>query len=92
MVIRSRVSEEDRRDSLRLYSEIDFSVLGLVDNTHATFAELFEDRIVGHSVADESGHDNSYSGGRVKKASAHLYRRISDSLRRSRCSQDQSDQ
>ena len=45
------------------YSAFEFSVLGFVDNPHATTAELPEDLVVRNRLTDEEGHDNSSEEG-----------------------------
>jgi hypothetical protein len=58
-VTRSRAGEQDRRDSRRLYSEGDLSVLGFVDDAHAA-AEFQEDLLRGDGLADHL-HTSNFS-------------------------------
>jgi hypothetical protein len=44
------------------------SVFGLVDNTHATASELFDDAIVGDVLADHQGQSLRGEGGQVNES------------------------
>jgi len=58
-------------------------VLGLIENTHAAATKVLEDPVMRKRLTDQGGHDNASSGGRMKKASDPLHRRISDALSKS---------
>ncbi len=51
-----RISCEVRREEFERHGSLEASVFGLVDDTHAAFAELLEDLVVRNHLAN---HGNS---------------------------------